>query len=575
MGRRDDRLPLGCPSWVDLDDAGLEQLRLAHELRNELVAIEQRYQVAVQAIWRLYPQIVEADGEVQRVQAELDAPSARAAEERRIDRSKRPRLETRRSLALVRRGLRDAKAVRREAKALHYPQAKRDLLIARESRDSTLKSLYGAFRQQGLHWATYNDVVHSFHVMLSRIATQRRQGRAAEVRFRRWDGSGTLTVQLQREADMQARTFEVLSSGGGPWRNYVQFWSEERTRPRHQQERTTSKHWEMRFQLGPQTYAQLPVVVDRKPADDADITHVRITRRRIAGRHRLSVTLTARIPRPLEPEGALICARVGCRSLGTDLRVAVVVADRELAAPPGWLPVHAIEGGWEVRLPSALVKAHVRTDELRSRRDTALHSIRQTLAGWLEDQPQPDLDPEEVRQWRSPSRMAEVAFAWRNKPPANGWDIAKDLEVWRQQDRRLWERAANERDQVSARVGDLWANVAAWLNGQARLLVMDDAATELADDQDSVRAWLAKAVQEASPGKLRTRLRSAAQARGVHVTALSVRGEVDIHCGCGTELMGRATSKPYRWCPSCEEDVDQDLNAVQHLLSAAIAPPVS
>lgn len=35
----------GCPSWARLDDVGMEQLRLAHELRNELVAIEHRRQL--------------------------------------------------------------------------------------------------------------------------------------------------------------------------------------------------------------------------------------------------------------------------------------------------------------------------------------------------------------------------------------------------------------------------------------------------------------------------------------------------------------------------------------------------
>lgn len=569
----------GCPSWADLDDVGMEQLLLAHDLRNELVAIEHRYQLAVNAVWSLFPAIAETDAQVQAAQKVVNGLRERAAEERRADRTTVPRSGTRRELAEARRSLRAAKAARRKAKELLYPQAKSRLLDVRQARDAARKALYSEYCQRrGLHWATYNDVTQAHDTAVSRVTNQRKQGRPAELRFRRWDGSGTLTVQLQRDAGKPARTFQLLSSGKGPWRNVVRFWPEERPRPRHQERRRTSQHWEMSFTVGANRRVQVPVVLDRMPDEEADITLVRITRRRVAGHHRLSVALTARIPHPEPPTGALVCVHIGWRSLGGDLRVAVVTADRSLAAPPRELPICALEHGWEVRLPAELRHAHERTNRLRSQRDKSLETMRTALAEWLDQHPQPQMTAGQVRQWRSPNRFARLAVAWRRQPPEDGAEIAGLMEDWRRQDRHLWEWEANERDQIAARVRDLWAKVAAWLTSQAGLVVVDD--TDIIDitrvpeagTEDPRQAKLARAQQWiASPGKLRACVRRAAQSRGVPVETLPAKGITSSHCGCGTALVGDPASQVVLWCPTCGHGVDQDLNAAEHLLAAAAA----
>src|ERR1019366_833805 len=41
----------GCPHWADLDEAGLGQLRLAHNLWNELVAGELQHEETVRQLW--------------------------------------------------------------------------------------------------------------------------------------------------------------------------------------------------------------------------------------------------------------------------------------------------------------------------------------------------------------------------------------------------------------------------------------------------------------------------------------------------------------------------------------------
>ena len=567
----------GCPSWADLDDLGMEQLRLAHELRNELVAIEHRYQAAVEATWRLFTRIAETDAEVKAAQEALACVRALTSPERRHGDTRAPDVGTREELATCRRRLREARAARRAAKAELYVEAKTSLARVRQARDAARKSLYATFCQnRGLHWATFNDVAHAHDTAVRQVAAARKQGRPAELRFRRWDGSGTLTVQLQRGAGKPARTFELLSSGGGPWRNVVRIWPHERLRPRHQPSRGTSKHWEIAVNVGRGRQIQLPVVLDRLPHDEADITLVRVTRRRLAGQHRLSVALTARIPWPKRPTGAVVCLHTGWRSMEGDLRVAVVIADRPLAEPASGLPVRRFESGWEVRLPTGLRVAHKRTDQVRSQRDLDLNRVREVLAGWLAEHPQPDLTADQVSRWRAAGQVARIALVWRESAPEGGREVAETLEAWRRRDRRLWEREAHERDQISARIRDIWANVAAWLTGQAELLRVDDTDIQLMTRisevrvEHSVQAKLARAQRQvASPGELRAALCQAATARGVPVEAISVKGTAGVHAMCGTNLTGEPARQATLWCAACGRKVDQDVNAAEYMLMSA------
>ncbi len=570
----------GVPSWADLDDAGMAQLRMAHELRNELVAIEHRYETMVEQCWTLYPELPNAGLAVDAAQSEVDRLREQASEERKRDRTTIARETTKEELQGARRSLKEAKTTRREVKERLYPEAKAQLLLVRKGRDAARKMLYAEFVQEReLYWATYNDVMSSHETAVQRMRDLRKQGRPSQMRFHRWDGSGTLTVQLQREAGKPARTFEMLSSGEGPWRNILRFWPESRPRSRKGGS-ATQKHWEMLASIGRGRSIQLPIVLDRLPEKDADVTLARITRRRIAGRSRLSVSVTARIPSPPPAVGALIGVHTGWRSTSDgDLRIAVITTDHPLE-PPANLPVRRLGHGWEVRLPAAIREIIARPDNLRSQRDLTLEVMRKDLADWLDEHPQEDLTGAMVRRWRSPARFAGLSHGWRsNGAPAEGNQIARRLESWRRQDRHLWEWEANERDQVRARIKDLWSCVAAWLTDQAGMIVID--ATDIRqlarvpdlDTEDPKQAKLARAQQQAAaPGELRATIRRAAQARGIPVVAVQPSGMSSVHHVCGSDLSGDRSEQIMLWCGRCGTGVDQDLNAVEQMLAVASAP---
>ena len=49
----------GCPAEADLDAAAMAQLRLAHDLRNDLVGILRRHEAEIAAAWATRPELAE------------------------------------------------------------------------------------------------------------------------------------------------------------------------------------------------------------------------------------------------------------------------------------------------------------------------------------------------------------------------------------------------------------------------------------------------------------------------------------------------------------------------------------
>jgi hypothetical protein len=54
----------------------------------------------------------------------------------------------------------------------------------------------------GLHWASYNMALSGHAVAVQLVARRRAHGRRARLRHRRWDQTGTIAVQLQRQTSV-------------------------------------------------------------------------------------------------------------------------------------------------------------------------------------------------------------------------------------------------------------------------------------------------------------------------------------------------------------------------------------
>jgi hypothetical protein len=587
----------GCPAWYDLPKGAMEQLQLAHELRNRLVAIEHAHEARVAAAWSAHPDLAPLEEHLEAATAKLAEITARAKAERTADRTTRARPATAEALRAARQARNDAKRALREARDAAYEQIKPAIVASRAERSVAVKALYAEFVQtRGLYWAVHNDVRDRFRTARDRVAALRLQGRPAKLSHRRWDGSGTLTVQLQRKQHEPPRTPALLASGEGPWRAVCQLtpWLEpERWAVYNRAGQRQLGRGRLRLRIGA-SHLEVPVQLHRMLPATADVCLVRVTRIRVAGGHRVYVTVTARVPAPLRRErGPAVAVHLGWRVRADQSLRAAVWASTAPLTPPATVQdiVRVHDGGrWgEIIYPAAW---RVETDELAelaARRQVNLNQTRDLLAEWLDEHGPVDIEgPDgpasltgsDVRRWQAARRLARLAIAWRASPPEGegGEQIAVALERWRRRDRYWWEVHAHQTAQHAGRRRDAWRRAAAWLASEAGLLVLDD--TDLArmarrpsvGTEDDRRDRIARANRAvAAPGELRAALARAASGRGVNVQVRARGGLTRTHyqCGGSNPPDGRYAEQTVVRCERCGRDYDQDRNAAVLLLAAS------
>lgn len=579
----------GIPSWVECPPLMVRQLRLGHEFGNHLVELHRAHEAAVADLWRTRPDIAAAERAVLAAEEAAVALAARAKTEHVRDRSSVHRSTTRADLAAARKAVRDARQAHKAAKADAYAALEPSFARAKVEHRAKVKAARQDFASRGLYWGNYNAVLASHQAAVTRVAAQRRAGQPAELRFRRWTGEGTVTVQLQREAGAPQRTPELLASGGGQWRNVLQLapWVDPgQFDALSRSQRRQAGRGLVTLAVGDGQQITLPVVVHRMLPAEADVTMARLTRRRVAGNWRMWITVVAKVPaaRPVD-QGPAVAVHVGWRVRpDRSLRVATWQSTVPLTPPPHLAGIVASRGTWgEVLLPASWRDQVDRLEGVRSVRDKALDRMRGDLAAWLDDHPLGGDEPTggDVRRWKSPARFAALAIRWRDDPPPHGTDMAVDLEAWRRQDRHLWSWAAHGRDQLIAARRDAWRKVAAWLSANAATVVVDDsdirdlaARPEEGDDDQARRARANRVI--AAPGELRGLVAATAKRDGRTVHVMPAAGITRTHLPCGhvIDRSDEFAEQVVVWCPTCERGYDQDRNACEWLLAASgQAPP--
>ncbi|HEX6873027.1 MAG TPA: hypothetical protein VF163_18165 [Micromonosporaceae bacterium] len=520
----------GCPSSADLPEEGMRQLRLANNLRNELVAVEYRYREMVAAIWSGQSNVAEAEARLAQASAEVDALTVQAKRERIADQSTLGRDATKREMAAARAARREARDAVKAAKAADKAAAKPMLDEAHQARYDAISTLRAEAVDAGLFWATANDVNQNHASAAKLIAEAWKSGRAAQRRFRRWDGSGTITVQMIRQQGMPARTPQLLASGEGPYRNVVQLapWM-----PDWPKGRGPHRHGVLKARItkgGAQI--EIPVVLHRALPADADVAEVRITRTVVGGNARLSVALTARLPAPGPVNGGTpVGVVLGWASDGAGaVRVARLNTPYGVLTPPPeeftrhpYANVLAFgEGFVDVYAPAEWRVLLERDASIRSHRDDLLDELRPLIVDALAEPvlaETVETTAADVVRWRSPRRFVQLAYRWPQSHP-----LAAKLEAWRVRDAHLWQYESHERQQVTSRRRDAYRKVAAWICDQASEVLIDSpevaALREVApvgeEDRHEARAGR-RQIQFAAPGDFRAAVEHAASRRGVPV----------------------------------------------------------
>lgn len=323
-------------------------------------------------------------------------------------------------------------------------------------------------------------------------------------------------------------------------------------------------------------WCRLPVIVHRPLPAEVDLTDVRLTRRRIAGGHRLSVDVTVRLPdpEPASPTGVVAGVDTGWRMMDDgSLRVAVWTTTGD-ADPMSDFPHHVTDaihrhpdGGGEVRIPASWLAEWERLARLQQRRDKNFDRAATPCS--TGSTPHTDLadtlnlDPQQVAMWRSPRRLAAVARTAADRLGADH-PLTRQLEDWRRHDRRLWERHTHTSDQLTARRTDLNRNIAAHLAGHVGTIALKTGfiPTPPAHPRRGGRhppgPPRAPARPHRGPPSLTRAINEAATNRGTDIIDVDARDTSSVHHGCGGQLDADARRHQVRVrCPACGDFVDQ------------------
>jgi hypothetical protein len=579
-----------------IPDVLRSQLRLAHDLREDLVTLQLDHEAAVKAIWSSYPKVAAAEETLTAAEAEATAAAEAVSAERARLRTKRITGPLAERLTAARTEVRSSRQARRDAIAAVRDEATDRITDTAVELRAAQKRLYATYCQEGdLFWATWNDVVDHHKAAVKRVKAQRAAGRPATMRHHRFDGTGSIAVQLQRQEGMPQRTPEVIADPNGKYRNVLLVpWTDPAvwdTMPRAKQRRAGRVTVRMRCGStgGAPAWIEMPVQQHRMLDADADITGARLTVTRTAGQLTARLTVIAKIGEPADvDDGPTVAVHLGWLDTGTGTRVATWRATTPLDVPFELRTVITVDPGGltgTVVMPNRVADRIARSDELRSQRDLALDAVRIKLGGWLDShgpvehptRPDTMIAAADVARWRSPARFAALARVWRDSPPPDGDDIADVLEAWRRPDRALWERQEHGRGKALRHRDDLYKQAAAVFSDQAARIVVDDTSVAAiaalpSDLPTEVATRIAHRRTVSAPGTLRAAIVSAATRDGVPVTIVPAAGLTRTHARCGHENPAddRYLTRPVL-CDSCGANYDPDASATVLMIQRAEA----
>lgn len=570
-----------------------EQLRLAHELREELVGLRTAYEADLQALWSTFATVAAAEEQLARAQATWTAAAEHTKAERQRLNRRLPRSEVE-TAALA--ALREARQRRRAA----ISDVREQAASLRASRTDEYKrdqrALYHRYVQErGLFWCTWNDVVAQHFGEVKRLRQRRRSQPGAALRHHVFEGTGTIAVQIIRRGDGPARSPAILADPNGKYHNYLHLpwtdpdvWQNMSVSQRRRAGRVSVRFRYGRTADGDMLLVELPVQQHRQLPADADITGARLTIRRTPAGPRASLSVAATVPdRVKRRTGPSVAVHLGWRRSDAGIIAATWRSTRALDFPPSLASVVIAESARTGRLvvPAAISEAFGRADDVRAERGQGTRAVQRSLAAWLsQNGPIEDpvhrggfLDAAVVSQWRGAVHLHVLALAWAASPPRGAESMAALLQRWQRRETKL-RRGPDLGQRRHARAGrdDLYRRFAAVLATQVKTLVVDDLQlSELSVTAHArvpaARKLMAHARTVAGPARLRSILTNAAAREGCFINDVGRVGLSRIHGdGCGYENPSdaRYQSAVVR-CDGCGQSYDQDHAATALMLQRA------
>jgi hypothetical protein len=548
----------GCRLCSDADrDYIVAQLRLARIYQNKLVEIELRRREGVRAVMAEVGDITTAQADVDRLNNEIE--TARST----IKRLKAHKDPAARKATLPERKMLATKIedliVERKAASLRLKEVKiackTPALVARfqalgECAKAEVRAARAAIVDQGLYWGTYLLVEKAFEAAAKS---------KTDPKFRRWDGSGRVGVEL-----MGGLPIAKVMDGDGL---HLQI----HMRPTGSKRGSTMAEVKIRLgSTGPggrtPVWVTFPFRLHRPLPADGVIKWAWI-HRSFKGRWvnwDLQIVVEApsflREPRRVS-DGGVAAIDIGWRLRpGNDLRVGY------------WLDDQGNHG--ELLMPAEIKQRLDHAESLRSTQDQNFNAAKTNLLKWLETNTLPEsleAAAAYLPLWKSARRLGHLVNEWEKIG-----DVPCDLIAWWKQHRHLYDWESCERDRAMNKRRDIYRIWAAEFSRKYAVLAIEKfnksevakrSPPEKADRDLPKKARHQR--HQTAPSTFVQALKSAAPGNGCKVEELPSPYTTMTCSRCG-HVQDFDRKNLFKLCEGCGDDarpIDQDLEAARNLLA--------
>ena len=548
-----------------------DQIYQGHAYYNQCIFVERHRRRAYRRLVNTIPVLKPYRAREAAIQEQLNRCYDQINEEKIRQRSKQvtlPLVDA--AITNLKKQLNKARNERKEKESLCLPQ--HPLVVAaltrvKEYAKHRSVELFDACRANGLGWHTAN---------LYQKAIKQACSAKGLPKYRRWSGEGCIGIQLPESRHHEHN--KILTKGGVRVADLFGTCKEVTI---HEPDESRA------FCRRP------PVVCDLLYGFGME--HTGKAKRR---RQQYKLELLVRLHRELPPEGVVTQIRIARVKDGRRFSHKIIFT--VVQKPPATsvkTSIVAFDLGWRYNpktntltvattvdtngnthrfeVPSSILAAHTQLDELHRQRSILLDDLKQQLKTWSETTPPTPAwqqfleDVNKLQKSRSQRRFVQLIYRWRDEYFVHNDEIFKSLEMWRQNDIRLFQHEAR----LTRRVVEHRKKLAyEFIKGMCRLhdeLVFEDIdISQLAKrDNPSQRNRSIGA-----PGEFRELAMSVCHREGRRYRTVSaVNTTVTCHI-CGKKNNKRRWPDPAAQiftCQYCGARWDRDINGATNVLFRA------
>ncbi len=549
----------------------LDEMRWANRFYNALIEIMRRKGDAVQAARRkLYPEYEALETQAAELVQQLDAKRASIKSVNAKSRTRGENAGLKLQAAKLKDELAQVRAQLKEQRAALKDDVA--LLAAWDQCEAAANAEVKAARKaRECSWGTGGDIEASVQQ-----ATQKSHGMP---RFRRWDGGGKFTVQIQGGMSIED------AFGGADTRLRIDDLPNRDTIDKvPRSKRMTTLH----LRIGSDAerrpvWVSVPLIYHRPLPPDAQIKRAYVTCK-IVGKRPVweagfVLARESGWSKPDLADSGTVGIDVGWRLIDKGLRVAYFAGD---------------DGQFgQVVLPYEWIETWKRIENRQSARDSAFNAARDRLAHWVDErlraaEKDATLSPPEwlierlkdrdgtrmtLRQWRSANRLWSVVAHWRDNRFAGDSEIYDWMLSWWREERREHDGIEGQRRHQIQHRDEQYRQVAVWLRRRYRTACVESC--NWAKMQRN-----AEAEEEADDGALKHHMRRAAVGKLLELIREHVAQVVGVpakdttrKCHACGHVGGIDTEFIEVECPECGVLIDQDKRAALNLLAARAEVP--